>query len=440
MNRENTEKIRSILNQIGKGFCLAKWYELDLDLSSGRNRSCDLVDYHSVPIDDLRIDNSLFHNSNFKKVQRRFMLIDIQPKECSICWRYETTGKAISPRLEKSSVYHPDADIEKIITVGDTDNFFPKKIKITFSRACNIKRINDNPRNNSEWLRDIQINGPYAIDNKSYHSLDFLKYSLIYNDQKDNPYIEIFWSWFYEASNEVNYITLQGGEPLMDRNFFRMMNFYNLVKNKNLVIEILSYCDPAGDRWQGFIHYVKKISKKIKEIKLVCKVDTWGRQLEYCNYGVNLERLEKNLKDFLNCSRKNNSLVFQIDFHMLSYFSLIELMKFILQLRKKFLNKNRKVIFFTIDIVSEPIFLHPSISKELIFHIDNVLNFMKSNVETRGNKHIGFNSQEVQMIENVKNGILNTDIDSMKDSFLQFVDQYDSRTNQNFNDFFKDYK
>lgn len=436
MNQNDKKIIRDNLNSIGKGFCLAKWYELDLDLSAGANRSCELVQYHSIPIDDIRRSSSLFHNSEYKKIQRKFMIIGIQPKECAVCWEHESKTKKESPRLEKSMLYYEKADLTNITENGDSFDFYPKRLKLMFSRSSNVKSIIDSPENSSEWLLDIQLNGPLIINNKPYNSLDFLKYGLIYFDQKNNPYIEHFWTWFYQATNEIEFITVHGGEPLMDKNFFRLLNFYNRLGNKNLTIEIESQCDPSGERWNGFMYYVKNLSKKIKQIKLICKVNSWGPDLEYCNYGISASRIEKNLRRFLKSST-NNEVFFKINFHALTYQSFEDLMKLILDLRKKFLNKNRKIIFFEVDIVLYPIFLHPSIRKEFIFCIDNTIKFMKSNMETRGNKNIGFSEKEIDMIGNLKNEILKMNLSSHTTNFLDFLEQYDKRTNQKFDRIFK---
>lgn len=440
MNPDEREKIRSNLNKIGKGFCLAKWYELDLDLSTGNNRSCDLVKYHSIPIDDLRSNHALFHNSDYKKIQRYFMIAGIQPKECAVCWSHETNTEKESDRLKKSALYYENADLTNIVENGVSLDFFPKKIKLTFSRICNIKSIVDGPKDSSEWFDEVRSNGPFIIENKPYNSLDFLENSSIYIDQKNNPYIEIFWMWFYKASKDVDTLILQGGEPMMDRNFFRMMNFCNQVKNHKLNLEIISYCVPSGNQWCGFIHYVKKLSKKIQGISLICKINSWGPYLEYCNYGVDVKRLEDNLKNFLQSSMKNGKIIFQISFHALSYQSLRNIMEFILYLRKKFLNKHKKTIFFRMEIVSDPIFLHPSVFKELIYYIDDTINFMKKNLETKGNKHIGFDQEEIEVVRLLQKEILEKNLNGFKNSFFEFIKQYDYRTNQQFNILFRDHE
>lgn len=434
MNQNDREQIRTNLNDVGKGFCLAKWYELDLDLSRGKNRSCDLVDYHSIPIDDLRSDLNLFHNTDYKKVQRFFMLEGIQPKECKLCWDHESVTKKESPRLEKSIKFYDKKDVEKIVRNGHSYNYFPRSLKIIFSRNCNFKCLYCGPMHSSSWARDIFENGSYPINSNQY-SLNFLDTETVYFDQIENPYIEYFWLWFVNASNKLENIYISGGEPVMDKNFFRILEHFIRSPNKKITIEIESNTDPAGDRWNGFIDLMRKISKNTNKIVLHSSIDCWGEQAEYIRNGLSISKFKKNIIKFLKSSN-NKELNFKINFNCLCYESFLNLIKEILELRKRFASKN-KLITFQVSVCQSPIFFHPSLFKDLTFHIDETLKFMKSNLETIGNKYIGFSQEEIESILQLKDQIIETTIlEENFRNFFDFIKENDLRNNKSFKDVF----
>ena len=438
MKHKDRENVKNDLNFIGKGFCLAKWLELDLDLSLGRNRSCNLVPYHSLPLDDLKDNVDLFNNSEYKKIQRKFMLDEIQPKECNLCWEVEKNTKKASPRIEKSFNFYSKERIDLIRKVGYTKNIDPAHLQIIFSRNDNILTMYDTPEISQTWKTDIQLNGPYVIDSKEYNTLDFSQYETVYHSQYKNPYVDLFWIWFSKSYSKLSKLTIYGGDPLMDKNIFRILEFLINNPNKNLTLEIISNCDPSGDRWKGFIDLIKKVSSNIKYINLYCKLDGWGSDAEYIHHGLSIKRLEKNLHLFLK-SCKNRSLIFKINFNLLSYNSLLDLFKKIHSLRRKFFNNSRS-IRFEIDIINWSNFFHPSNFKIFSDKLDLSIQFMKENLETRGNKYLGFTIEELDQIKNLKTIISTKHIDRCEISnFLEFIKQFDKRHNKSFERSFSEY-
>ena len=107
--------------QLGTGMCLAKWKQVSLHLTTGLNNSCYHPPLHAIPIDLLKNNPSALHNTPYKKEQRKIMLKQERPQECSYCWTMEDNGK-LSDRHYRSGEPWATKDFSKIMTsTGDED-------------------------------------------------------------------------------------------------------------------------------------------------------------------------------------------------------------------------------------------------------------------------------------------------------------------------------
>ena len=106
----SAEEMKDIL---GPALCLAKWKQVSLHLPTGLNNSCYHPPLHPIPADLLTDNPSALHNTPYKKEQRKIMLRNERPSECSYCWTMEDNGK-LSDRHYRSgkpayqSSDHPD--------------------------------------------------------------------------------------------------------------------------------------------------------------------------------------------------------------------------------------------------------------------------------------------------------------------------------------------
>ena len=55
------------LDQVGPGFCLAKWTNSTMHLGMGKNHSCHHPHPHLIPVEEVVQDCSALHNSTYKK-------------------------------------------------------------------------------------------------------------------------------------------------------------------------------------------------------------------------------------------------------------------------------------------------------------------------------------------------------------------------------------
>ena len=73
-------------DNLGSALCLAKWKQVCLHLPTGLNNSCYHPPLHTIDAAELKDNPSALHNTAHKKEQRKIMLRQERPQECSYCW------------------------------------------------------------------------------------------------------------------------------------------------------------------------------------------------------------------------------------------------------------------------------------------------------------------------------------------------------------------
>lgn len=103
----------SMAKELGQALCLAKWKQVSLHLPTGLNNSCYHPPLHAVDANLLTANPSALHNTPYKKEQRKIMLKQERPSECSYCWTMEDHGK-LSDRHYRSGESWAAKDFETI--------------------------------------------------------------------------------------------------------------------------------------------------------------------------------------------------------------------------------------------------------------------------------------------------------------------------------------
>ena len=94
--------VKTKLDNVGCGFCLAKWTQVTIHLGSGLTHSCHHVKAHPIDLNELAENPGALHNTGFKKNVRKQMLNNERPNECDYCWRIEDNTGMTSDRVFKS--------------------------------------------------------------------------------------------------------------------------------------------------------------------------------------------------------------------------------------------------------------------------------------------------------------------------------------------------
>jgi len=171
----------------------------------------------------------------------------------------------------------------------------------------------------------------------------------------------------------------------------------------------------------------------IDHFMLFCSLDSWGDQAEYIREGMDFEYLLSNVKDYLSNSERH-SLTFIITFNALSYTRIVDYMKNILKLRRKF-SKRRQLVWFDIPQLHDPDFLNPKLLPELVDQLKEAKKYMMQNKEGRWNQFMGFSDFEVSKIQRLIDWVESDtgfDKTKAKKNFYAFFSEKDKRHGTNF--------
>jgi len=374
------------LDNISESMCYAKWSQVSLHLTNGMTQSCYHPPTHKVDINELEHDPSALHNTPQKARERKQMLQGIRPEGCSYCWRIEDAG-CTSDRIYRSGEYWAQNSRKDIIaSTQRTDmKINPRYVEVNFNQACNFKCIYCSPHLSTTWHDEIKKHGPLEIIDRNgniahHNDTEYLERDglmPIRTAQKDNPYVEAFWKWWPELYETLEVFRMTGGEPLMDVNTYKVLDYIYEHPNAWLELSITSnLCPPNKELWTKFMDKVKKLEEiqiwessrfnpgsgnhwyvnmAVKNLALFVSVDSVDEQAEYLRTGLNFETMRENCVEFLN-NTNNTTLTFINTFNVMSMGRARDYMQFILDLRTEFNREKQGVKKISIH---DPNFDHP---------------------------------------------------------------------------------
>lgn len=434
--QNSSEHVLKELNNVSPSFCLAKWYNVSIHIPTGRTHSCYHPPTHPIPIKEVKIDVSALHNTKYKKEQRKLMLEGKRPSECNFCWEIEDSGNQLSDRAYRSKDVFAPGIIDEAIQLGYEGNPKPRYVEVNFNQACNFKCTYCSPHLSSAWMQDIEKNGAFILSDHWHNDMTWMKESnMIPNNRSDNQYIEAFWEWLPDIYPTLQTFRMTGGEPLMDKNTFKMFEYVKDHPKKDLQLSLTSNCCPPEGQWDRFMNGLKNITDAdaVDHFMLFCSLDSWGKQAEYIRTGMDFELLEKNIIDFLINSKKH-SLTFIVTFNALSYTGWLEYVKQIHNMRKTYCT-DRQLIWFDVPMLSSPEWLNPRIFPELITELEKSVKYMLEHKEADHNRFKGFKDFEINKVERLIDWVKtenNFDRSLAMKNFYMYFTEHDKRRETNF--------
>lgn len=397
---DNTKDMLGGLNKVSPSFCLAKWFNVSIHIPTGRTHSCYHPRTHKVPLEELAADPGALHNTKYKKEQRKKMLLGERPSECSFCWDIEDTGN-MSDRAYRSFDVNSPGIIDEALAVGFEGNPAPKYLEVNFNQACNLKCTYCSPHLSTEWHKEIKEHGPYRLFDRTHNDDGWMKeQGWVPDNSPVNPYLVAFWEWFPTVYDKLKTFRMTGGEPLMDKNTFKIFDHVKNNPKSDLTLSITSNCCPPKGQWQKFIDDLKVITDQnaIDHFMLFCSLDTWGEQAEYIRTGLHFDTLYKNVTQFLSEGEKH-SLTFIVTCNILCLPNWMTYFENILRLRQEY-NTDRQLVWFDTPMLTDPKWLSLKLaSKEMLQPLLNSIEFMEQNKETISNRFKGFKDYEIDKVK-----------------------------------------
>lgn len=480
----NADIAENQLKKISKSMCYAKWAQASIHLTNGMTNSCYHPPLHNINLNAVKENPKALHNTEQKKQERLQMLKGERPEGCSYCWSIEDSGNR-SDRIYRSGEYwaqNARSDIFDSLNTGDIN---PRYLEVNFNRACNLKCMYCSPHLSTEWENSIVENGDFDIYDNNFnptkhnnlHALQEQGLLLGKIKQNNNPYVQAFWKWWPELYKNLEVFRITGGEPLMDNNMFKVLDYIYNNPNTWLELSITSNFSPKSKILiDKFIKKIKKLEEiqiwedkerfnpgsgnhwyvnpALKNFALFISVDSVNEQAEYIRDGLDFKYMESNVYKFLN-ETYNTTVTFINTFNVLSVTKVEDFLKFILKLRQTYSKENqglksipivdkwhkhpdykiypRQRIWFDMPILRYPDWMSINIlpNKYETYLIDSI-NFMEKhkNIEN----FVGFYDFEISKLRrNLK--LMRekpTFLEIKRKNFYKFFLQYDNKRNKNF--------
>ena len=385
---------------LGHALCLAKWKQVSLHLPTGLNNSCYHPPLHPIPTELLANNPSTLHNTPYKKEQRKIMLRQERPQECSYCWAMEDNGK-LSDRHYRSGEPWAAKDFDVITNSNGDEDVIPSYVEVNFNHVCNLACSYCSPQFSSTWQQEMDQHGAYPTSTRHNDPSHFVGHNRPIPVRESNPYVEAFWAWWPTLYPELQHFRMTGGEPLLDKNTYRVFDYVLANPSPKLHLNVTSNFSVDEKSWQRYLGYVKQLceGEKIEHFMQYVSLDSFGPQAEYIRHGLDFDLLWDRVNQFLTEIPGRNSITFIVTMNNLSVTGLGKLFSAILGLRKLYSTIYQRVWFDT-PVLRQPTWQSLQLLPEsYVDQLETVWAFMLKNIETEGTRFQGFKDYEISRLD-----------------------------------------
>lgn len=438
-------KMRTDLNKVGCGMCLAKWTQVTMHLQLGHTHSCHHPKTHKIPLNELKRNPTALHNTRQKKMIRKEMLEGERPSECVYCWNVEDNSHRFSDRVFKSSENWSAPHYDEIVKLDWRHDYNPTYVEVAFSNACNFKCSYCAPQFSSKWMAEIEKYGAYPTTdrfNDKEHMIREGKMPIPHTDY--NPYVEAFWTWWPDLYRGLDTFRITGGEPLMSPDTWKVFDYIleQQNPNKNLKLAINSNLGVPDKLIDKFIENILKIEDegRVKEFIIFTSVESWGKQAEYIRNGLEFNRFWDNINKVLTkCNRVN--LTIMSTYNALSVPNYDKLVHGVYDLKREYASTDRywnSAVFLDSSYLRYP--THQTVQvlpKEFANKIYTQTQLTEYYATPSFDRRlIGYSDIEVQKIKRIYDWML-SDVDpetlkTQRANFYRFFNSHDSRRGTDF--------
>lgn len=427
---------------LGPALCLAKWKQVSLHLPTGLNNSCYHPPLHQIPVEPLKNNPGALHNTEYKKQQRVIMLKDERPAECSYCWTQEDMGN-LSDRHYRSGEPWAAKDYDAIKNSTGSEDSIPSYVEVNFNHACNLKCSYCSPQFSSSWADEVARHGGFPTSTTHNDPSHFTGTRRPIPAREANPYVDAFWEWWPKLYPELEHFRMTGGEPLMDKNTYRVFDYVLANPSPKLHLNVTSNFSVEPELFEKYITYVQKLcsdeNKKIEHFMQYVSIDATFFKGEYIRHGLDFNRLWDNVNTFLTRVPTRSSLTFIITMNNLNVTDFHSMINLIHGLRMVY-SKTYQRVWFDTPILREPKWQSVQLLPEsYVEHLESAWSFMLMKIEeNQENPLHGFKDYELQRLQRVMDYMRegsNLDpayVKLQKADFYRFFSEHDKRRGTGF--------
>jgi organic radical activating enzyme len=363
------------------------------------------------------------------------MLKNDKPSECSYCWNIEKHGELSDRHYRSGEPWAADSfDIIKNST--GTEDIVPSYVEVNFNHACNLSCSYCSPQFSSTWQSEVERLGGYPTGTVHNDPSHFVGRNRPIPARDHNPYVEAFWAWWPTLYPQLKHFRMTGGEPLMDKNTYRVFDYVLALPNPDLHLNVTSNFSVDTGLFEKYIGYVKQLcNTQIEHFMQYVSLDSGvARHAEYIRHGMNYDRVMSYSHHFLAEIPNRNSLTFIITMNNLSLMGLQPLLDRILEMRRAYSTTYQRVWFDT-PLLRQPAWQSLQILPPAYIGIlERVADWMELNLETAEDPFHGFKDYEVQRMRRdiawMREGTDN--VEQKRADFYRFFTEHDRRRNTDF--------
>jgi organic radical activating enzyme len=439
-----TEEVRQKLNSVSNSFCLAKWYQVTIHLQNGHTHSCHHPGTHKVPIEELKTNPSALHNTKFKKERRREMLNGKRPEECGYCWNIEDSdGNHFSDRHFKSEMNWAMPGFDDAVNKPWDYDHYPRYMEISFGNVCNFKCMYCYPNISSQWYEESETYGPYPTS-QNFGSLDHLeiKDTKPIPKREENPYVEAFWKWWPDLYQNLHTFRITGGEPLLNKNTFKVLTEINDNPRRDLELAINSNLCVPDKNFNEYVNLIKQTCEKLDNVKLYTSLEAVGSKAEYIRFGLNYNKFWDNI-DRLLYEVPKLGITFMCTYNALSVTSFTDFLKEVDRRRFELpWDAERPQLQVSTPYLRNPEFLSiKTLDNSFRNKIEESINYMAENAGGIGAP--GFTAFERNGFKRILSWFDHAtpieQLTTQRIDFVKYFDEYDKRKGTNFLKTFPEY-
>jgi len=225
---------------------------------------------------------------------------------------------------------------------------------------------------------------------------------------------------------------MTGGEPLMDRNTYRVFDYVLALPKPDLHLNVTSNFSVEQKLFDQYMDYVKRLcATNIEHFMQYVSLDSGNpAHAQYIRHGLQYRRLWTNVNRFLSDIPYRNSLTFIITMNNLTVLGLQQQLEWILDLRKQYSTTYQRVWFDT-PVLRQPAWQSLQILPPAYTGImERVADWMELHRSESGDSMHGFRDFEIQRLRRdiawMKKGH-DQDHSQARADFYRFFSEHDRR-------------
>lgn len=257
------------MQKIPKTFCPAKWDELHLNYNYNWAYGC----CKATPI----VFKRDWHEELDK--QKNNLLEGVQDPSCDYCWQVENQG-GVSDRQG----YLDNFDYNTFELYQQPRE--PSTVEVNLGNECNFQCTYCGPQFSSKWQQEQSTNPIKFKTDIQHYRLVKKQDELIDNNLR-----------FLNKYQELDTLNLIGGEPLLNKKLFKMLDEVDNVKNLHITTNFS--CS------HKVIDNIIERSQRYHSVKLAISLDSTGLVAEFTRWGMDYDKLISNIDYLIDNIRDN---------------------------------------------------------------------------------------------------------------------------------------